>query len=73
MLVVADHRFFKYMGRGEESTTINYLVSKYTLLQFAGVNGRKSDSVVKNIQLILLFYNVCIYIMTVCAFHLEKC
>lgn len=32
MLVVADHRFFKYMGRGEESTTINYLVSKYTLL-----------------------------------------
>ncbi|XP_027742710.1 disintegrin and metalloproteinase domain-containing protein 17 isoform X1 [Empidonax traillii] len=26
MLVVADHRFFKYMGRGEESTTINYLI-----------------------------------------------
>lgn len=41
MLVVADHRFFKYMGRGEESTTINYLVSKYSLLQFTGVNGVK--------------------------------
>uniref|UniRef100_A0A8C5WCI3 ADAM metallopeptidase domain 17 n=1 Tax=Leptobrachium leishanense TaxID=445787 RepID=A0A8C5WCI3_9ANUR len=26
MLVVADHRFFKHMGRGEESTTINYLI-----------------------------------------------
>nr|XP_048701426.1 disintegrin and metalloproteinase domain-containing protein 17 [Caretta caretta] len=26
ILVVADHRFFKYMGRGEESTTINYLI-----------------------------------------------
>ncbi|NXE21469.1 ADA17 protein, partial [Ardeotis kori] len=26
MLVVADHRFFNYMGRGEESTTINYLI-----------------------------------------------
>ncbi|XP_068011435.1 disintegrin and metalloproteinase domain-containing protein 17 isoform X1 [Melanerpes formicivorus] len=26
MLVVADHLFFKYMGRGEESTTINYLI-----------------------------------------------
>uniref|UniRef100_H3ALZ4 ADAM metallopeptidase domain 17 n=1 Tax=Latimeria chalumnae TaxID=7897 RepID=H3ALZ4_LATCH len=26
MLVVADHRFFKYMGRSEESTTINYLI-----------------------------------------------
>uniref|UniRef100_A0A6J0TXB9 Disintegrin and metalloproteinase domain-containing protein 17 n=1 Tax=Pogona vitticeps TaxID=103695 RepID=A0A6J0TXB9_9SAUR len=26
MLVVADHRFFKYMGREEESTTINYLI-----------------------------------------------
>ncbi|ETE70641.1 Disintegrin and metalloproteinase domain-containing protein 17, partial [Ophiophagus hannah] len=26
MLVVADHRFFKNMGRGEESTTINYLI-----------------------------------------------
>ncbi|CAJ0950169.1 unnamed protein product, partial [Ranitomeya imitator] len=25
MLVVADHRFYKYMGRKEESTTINYL------------------------------------------------
>ena len=27
LLVVADHRFYKYMGRGEESTTTNYLVS----------------------------------------------
>ncbi|XP_071999659.1 disintegrin and metalloproteinase domain-containing protein 17 isoform X1 [Engystomops pustulosus] len=26
MLVVADHRFFRYMGRKEESTTINYLI-----------------------------------------------
>jgi disintegrin and metalloproteinase domain-containing protein 17 len=26
-LVVADHRFYKHMGRGEESTTTNYLVS----------------------------------------------
>ncbi|KAH0621986.1 hypothetical protein JD844_023833 [Phrynosoma platyrhinos] len=26
MLVVADHRFFKHMGRSEESTTINYLI-----------------------------------------------
>ncbi|XP_068136417.1 disintegrin and metalloproteinase domain-containing protein 17 isoform X2 [Hyperolius riggenbachi] len=26
LLVVADHRFFKYMGRKEESTTINYLI-----------------------------------------------
>lgn len=28
LLLVADHRFFKHMGRGEESTTLNYLVSK---------------------------------------------
>lgn len=27
LLLVADHRFFKYMGREEESTTLNYLVS----------------------------------------------
>lgn len=27
LLVVADHRFYRYMGRGEESTTTNYLVS----------------------------------------------
>ncbi|XP_053236934.1 disintegrin and metalloproteinase domain-containing protein 17 isoform X1 [Podarcis raffonei] len=26
ILVVADYRFFKNMGRGEESTTINYLI-----------------------------------------------
>ncbi|XP_032877501.1 disintegrin and metalloproteinase domain-containing protein 17 isoform X1 [Amblyraja radiata] len=26
MLVVADYRFFKHMGRGEESITINYLI-----------------------------------------------
>ncbi|XP_072912982.1 disintegrin and metalloproteinase domain-containing protein 17 isoform X2 [Hemitrygon akajei] len=26
MLVVADHRFFKHMGRSEESITINYLI-----------------------------------------------
>ncbi|EGW13806.1 Disintegrin and metalloproteinase domain-containing protein 17, partial [Cricetulus griseus] len=26
LLVVADHRFYKYMGRGEESTTTNYLI-----------------------------------------------
>ncbi|XP_069462097.1 disintegrin and metalloproteinase domain-containing protein 17 isoform X2 [Ambystoma mexicanum] len=26
ILVVADHRFFRYMGRGEESTTMNYLI-----------------------------------------------
>ncbi|XP_075717232.1 disintegrin and metalloproteinase domain-containing protein 17 [Rhinoderma darwinii] len=26
MLVVADHRFYRYMGRKEESTTINYLI-----------------------------------------------
>lgn len=50
MLVVADHRFFKYMGRGEESTTINYLVSKCTLLKFAGIDaGKHSDGVVKTV------------------------
>ncbi|MEQ2178875.1 hypothetical protein GOODEAATRI_018784, partial [Goodea atripinnis] len=26
MLLVADHRFYKHMGREEESTTINYLI-----------------------------------------------
>ncbi|KAJ1149943.1 hypothetical protein NDU88_002741 [Pleurodeles waltl] len=26
ILVVADHRFFRHMGRGEESTTMNYLI-----------------------------------------------
>lgn len=26
LLLVADHRFFKHMGRDEESTTLNYLV-----------------------------------------------
>ncbi|XP_035986348.1 disintegrin and metalloproteinase domain-containing protein 17 isoform X2 [Fundulus heteroclitus] len=26
MLLVADYRFYKHMGRGEESTTINYLI-----------------------------------------------
>lgn len=26
LLLVADHRFYKYMGRGEESTTLNYLI-----------------------------------------------
>nr|XP_055028032.1 disintegrin and metalloproteinase domain-containing protein 17a isoform X3 [Misgurnus anguillicaudatus] len=26
LLLVADYRFFKHMGRGEESTTINYLI-----------------------------------------------
>uniref|UniRef100_A0AAY4AJ23 Uncharacterized protein n=1 Tax=Denticeps clupeoides TaxID=299321 RepID=A0AAY4AJ23_9TELE len=26
MLLVADYRFFKHMGRGEESTTLNYLI-----------------------------------------------
>uniref|UniRef100_A0A7N5ZSW5 ADAM metallopeptidase domain 17b n=1 Tax=Anabas testudineus TaxID=64144 RepID=A0A7N5ZSW5_ANATE len=26
LLLVADHRFFKHMGRGEESTTLNYLI-----------------------------------------------
>ncbi|KAG2467592.1 ADA17 protein, partial [Polypterus senegalus] len=26
LLIVADHRFFKHMGRSEESTTINYLI-----------------------------------------------
>ncbi|XP_078206102.1 disintegrin and metalloproteinase domain-containing protein 17 isoform X5 [Callithrix jacchus] len=26
LLVVADHRFYRYMGRGEESTTTNYLI-----------------------------------------------
>ncbi|XP_007564908.1 disintegrin and metalloproteinase domain-containing protein 17 isoform X1 [Poecilia formosa] len=26
MLLVADHRFYQYMGRKEESTTINYLI-----------------------------------------------
>uniref|UniRef100_A0A3B3ZUU3 ADAM metallopeptidase domain 17b n=1 Tax=Periophthalmus magnuspinnatus TaxID=409849 RepID=A0A3B3ZUU3_9GOBI len=26
LLLVADHRFFKNMGRGEESTTLNYLI-----------------------------------------------
>lgn len=35
MLVVADHRFFKNMGRGEESTTINYLVSVIICCQLA--------------------------------------
>ncbi|XP_043935109.1 disintegrin and metalloproteinase domain-containing protein 17 isoform X2 [Protopterus annectens] len=29
MLVVADHRFFKHMGRSEESTTINYLIELF--------------------------------------------
>lgn len=27
LLLVADHRFFEHMGRKEESTTLNYLVS----------------------------------------------
>uniref|UniRef100_A0A8C2BL28 ADAM metallopeptidase domain 17a n=1 Tax=Cyprinus carpio TaxID=7962 RepID=A0A8C2BL28_CYPCA len=27
LLLVADHRFYKHMGRGEESTTLNYLVN----------------------------------------------
>ncbi|XP_041661246.1 disintegrin and metalloproteinase domain-containing protein 17 [Cheilinus undulatus] len=26
LLLVADHRFFRYMGREEESTTLNYLI-----------------------------------------------
>ncbi|XP_067098497.1 disintegrin and metalloproteinase domain-containing protein 17 isoform X1 [Osmerus mordax] len=26
LLLVADHRFFKHMGRNEESTTLNYLI-----------------------------------------------
>ncbi|XP_028997694.1 disintegrin and metalloproteinase domain-containing protein 17 [Betta splendens] len=26
LLLVADYRFFKHMGRGEESTTLNYLI-----------------------------------------------
>ncbi|XP_039637304.1 disintegrin and metalloproteinase domain-containing protein 17-like [Perca fluviatilis] len=26
LLLVADHRFFKHMGREEESTTLNYLI-----------------------------------------------
>ncbi|XP_037305926.2 disintegrin and metalloproteinase domain-containing protein 17-like isoform X1 [Pungitius pungitius] len=26
LLLVADHRFFQHMGRGEESTTLNYLI-----------------------------------------------
>ncbi|XP_066242038.1 disintegrin and metalloproteinase domain-containing protein 17 isoform X2 [Saccopteryx leptura] len=26
LLVVADHRFYRHMGRGEESTTTNYLI-----------------------------------------------
>uniref|UniRef100_A0A8C1QCU2 ADAM metallopeptidase domain 17a n=1 Tax=Cyprinus carpio TaxID=7962 RepID=A0A8C1QCU2_CYPCA len=26
LLLVADHRFYKHMGRGEESTTLNYLI-----------------------------------------------
>lgn len=26
LLLVADHRFFTHMGRGEESTTLNYLI-----------------------------------------------
>ncbi|TRY85968.1 hypothetical protein DNTS_015375 [Danionella cerebrum] len=26
LLLVADHRFFKHMGRAEESTTLNYLI-----------------------------------------------
>lgn len=26
LLLVADHRFFRHMGRSEESTTLNYLV-----------------------------------------------
>lgn len=32
LLLVADHRFYKHMGRGEESTTLNYLVSNATKL-----------------------------------------
>ncbi|XP_030345416.1 disintegrin and metalloproteinase domain-containing protein 17 isoform X4 [Strigops habroptila] len=35
MLVVADHRFFKYMGRGEESTTINYLQFSFDIAEKA--------------------------------------
>uniref|UniRef100_A0A4W5MLF2 ADAM metallopeptidase domain 17 n=1 Tax=Hucho hucho TaxID=62062 RepID=A0A4W5MLF2_9TELE len=30
LLLVADHRFFQEMGRGEESTTLNYLVGACT-------------------------------------------
>lgn len=56
MLVVADHRFFKYMGRGEESTTINYLVSKYALLKFAGIDaGKHTDAVVKTTYILYYF------------------
>lgn len=59
MLVVADHRFFKYMGRGEESTTINYLVSKDTLLQFAGINaGKNTESVVKRRYILYYFCTI---------------
>lgn len=66
MLVVADHRFFKYMGRGEESTTINYLVSKCTLLKFAGTDAEKhTDAVVKTTYSLYYF---CKY-----SFYLGKC
>jgi hypothetical protein len=34
LLLVADHRFFKNMGRSEESTTLNYLVSLVSLVVF---------------------------------------
>lgn len=39
LLLVADHRFFKYMGREEESTTLNYLVSLRLLFDVASVTS----------------------------------
>ncbi len=29
LLLVADYRFFRHMGRGQESVTLNYLVRLY--------------------------------------------
>lgn len=37
LLLVADYRFFEYMGRKEESTTLNYLVSSRLKFDVASV------------------------------------
>lgn len=39
LLLVADHRFFKHMGREEESTTLNYLVTRTSVEHAQSVGG----------------------------------
>lgn len=39
LLLVADYRFFRHMGRGQESITLNYLVCLYEPLYCSIVNG----------------------------------